>query len=57
MVYRICLAFVLICCSGCVTTTKTTMFCNKTIDLDNRPMSGTMDVGIRLELFRDWSRK
>ena len=57
MVYRLCLAFVLIFCPGCVTTTKTTMYCNKTIDLDNDPMSGTMDVGVRLELFRDWSRR
>ncbi len=57
MVYRLCLAFVLIFCSGCVTTTKTTMYCNKTVDLDNDPMSGTMDVGVRLELFRDWSRR
>ena len=57
MVYRLCLAFVLILCSGCVTTTKTTMYCNKTVDLDSDPMSGTMDVGVRLELFRDWSRR
>lgn len=33
------------------------MFCNKTISLDNRPVDGTMDVGIRWEFFRDWSRK
>ena len=57
MVYRLCLAFFLIVCSGCVTTTKTTMFCNKTIDLDQRPMEGSVDVGIRIELFRDWSRR
>ena len=44
-------------CGGCVTTTKTSMYCNKTIDLENDPMSGTMNIGIRLELFRDWSRK
>ena len=57
MVYRLCLAFILICCSGCVTTTKTTMFCNKTIDLDQRPMDGSVDVGVRLEFFRDWTRR
>jgi hypothetical protein len=56
MVYRLCLAFILICCSGCVTTTKSTMFCNKTIDLDQRPMDGSVDVGVRLEFFRDWTR-
>ena len=57
MVYRLCFVSLLVFCSGCVTTAKTTLFCNKTIDLDNRPMSGTMDVGIRLELFRDWSKR
>jgi len=57
MVYRLCLAFILIGCSGCVTTTKTTMFCNKTIDLDQRPMDGSVDVGVRLEFFRDWTRR
>ena len=32
------------------------MFCNKTIDLDQRPMDGSVDVGVRLEFFRDWTR-
>jgi len=54
MVYRLCLAFGLIFFSGCVTTSKVSLFCNKTIDLDKRPLEGTMDVGIRLELFRNW---
>ena len=57
MVYRLCLVAFLVCCSGCVTTTKTTMFCNKTIDLDQRPIDGTIDVGVRLEFFRDWTRR
>ncbi len=58
MLHRLCLIFLLVlCCGGCVTTAKTTMYCNKTIDLDNEPMSGTMDVGVRLELFRDWGRR
>ena len=57
MVYRLCLAFSLVCCSGCVTTTRTTMYCNKTIDLDNDPASGTMDVGLRFELFRDFTQR
>jgi len=56
MVYRLCLAFILIACSGCVTT-KCAFTCNKTIHLDNRPINDTMNVGVRLELFRDWSRK
>jgi hypothetical protein len=51
------LALILVCCGGCVTTSKTSLFCNKTIDLDNRPMSGTMDVGIKFEFFKDWSKK
>ena len=54
MVYRLCLAIVLVFCGGCVTTSKVALFCNKTIDLDKRPLEGTMDVGIRLELFRNW---
>ena len=56
MVYRLCLAIVLVFCSGCVTTSKVSLFCNKTIDLDKRPLEGTMDVGIRLELFRNWEQ-
>jgi len=54
MVYRLCLVALLAFCSGCVTTSKVSLFCNKTIDLDKRPLEGTMDVGIRLELFRNW---
>ena len=49
--------FLLIFCSGCVSTSKVTLFCNKTIDLDQRPMEGTIDVGVRLELFRDWNKR
>ena len=56
MVYRLCLAIVLVFCSGCVSTSKVSLFCNKTIDLDKRPLEGTMDVGIRLELFRNWEQ-
>ena len=56
MVYRLCLAIILVFCSGCVTTSKVSLFCNKTIDLDKRPLEGTMDVGIRLELFRNWEQ-
>jgi len=57
MVYRLCAAILLVFCCGCVTTTKTTIFCNKTIDLDKRPLDGTMNVGISLEFFRDWSKR
>ena len=56
MVYRLCLAFILIACSGCVTTSKCALTCNKTIDLDQRPMDGSVNVGVRLEFFRDWTR-
>jgi len=42
--------------TGCVTTSKVNMFCNKTIDLDQRPLEGKVDVGIRIEFFRDWSK-
>jgi hypothetical protein len=56
MVYRLCLAFILVFCSGCVTTSKCALTCNKTIDLDQRPMDGRVNVGIRFEFFRDWTR-
>lgn len=55
MVYRLCLAFVLICCTGCVTT-KCAVTCNKTISLNGQPDNDKMNVGVRLELFRDWTR-
>ena len=45
----------LVFCSGCVTT-RATVTCNKTIDLTGQPDNGRMNVGVRLELFRDWTR-
>jgi len=56
MVYRLCLVALLVFCSGCVTT-RATVTCNKTVDLTGQPDNGRMNVGVRLELFRDWSRK
>lgn len=56
MVYRLCLVALLVFCNGCVTT-RATVTCNKTIDLTGQPDNGRMNVGVRLELFRDWSRK
>lgn len=53
--YRLYLILFLICCSGCVTT-RATVTCNKTIDLTGQPDNGRMNVGVRLELFRDWTR-
>jgi hypothetical protein len=55
VVYRLCLAVFLVCCTGCVTT-RATVTCNKTIDLTGQPDNGRMNVGVRLELFRDWRR-
>jgi len=55
MVYRLCLAFILIACSGCVTT-RTSLTCNKTISLNGQPDNDKMNVGIRFEMFRDWTR-
>jgi len=52
---KILFVLILICCSGCVSTSKVSMFCNKTIDLDQRPLEGKMDVGIRVEFFRNWN--
>jgi len=56
MVYRLCMIIVLIICSGCVSTAKTSIFCKKTLDLDGQPLCGTMDVGVNVELFRDWGK-
>jgi hypothetical protein len=55
MVYRFCLVALLIFSSGCVTT-KTSLTCNKTISLNGQPDNDRMNVGVRLELFRDWTR-
>ena len=55
MVYRLCLVALLIFCNGCVTT-RCSFTCNKTIHLDNRPINDKINVGVRLELFRDWTR-
>ena len=44
------LLLLLIFCSGCVTTSRCSLTCNKTIDLDNRPIDGKINVGVRLEL-------
>jgi hypothetical protein len=55
MVYRLCLVALLVLCSGCVTT-RASVTCNKTIDLTGRPDNGRMNVGVRFELFRDWTR-
>ena len=52
MVYRLCLVALLIFCSGCVTT-RATVTCNKTVE---QPDNGRMNVGVRLEIFRDWTR-
>lgn len=52
---RIFILFACIFCCGCVSTSKVSMFCNKTIDLDQRPLEGKMDVGIRVEFFRNWN--
>jgi hypothetical protein len=56
MVYRLCLVSLLICCTGCVTTSKCSLTCNKTIDLTGQPDNGRMNVGVRVEFFRDWTR-
>jgi len=56
MVYRLCLVALLIFCSGCVTT-RASVTCNKTISLNGQPDNDRMNVGVRLELFRDWNRK
>mgnify|MGYP003320488533 CR=1 FL=1 len=55
MVYRLCLVALLIFCSGCVTT-RTSLTCNKTIDLSGQPDNGRMNVGVRFEMFRDWTK-
>ena len=53
MVYRLCLVALLVFCNGCVTT-RCAFTCNKTIHLDQRPMDDRMNVGVRLEIFKDW---
>ena len=55
MVYRLCFVSLLVFCSGCVTT-RATVTGIKTIDLTGQPDNGRMNVGVRLELFRDWTR-
>ncbi len=56
MVYRLCLVALLIFCDGCVTTSKCSVHCNKTLDLTGQPDNGRMNVGVRVEFFRDWTR-
>ena len=56
MVYRLCLVAFLVCCSGCVTTSKCSIHCDKTLDLNQQPIDGRMNVGVRLEFLRDWTR-
>ncbi len=40
------------CCTGC-TTSKAVIHANKTVNLEQDPMKGDMQVGVRLEFFRD----
>jgi len=47
------LLIILLFCSGCVTTSKCSLTCNKTLDLNQQPIDGRMNVGVRLEFFRD----
>jgi hypothetical protein len=50
------LLLLLVFCSGCVTT-RASVTCNKTVDLTGQRDNGRMNVGVRFELFRDWTRK
>ena len=43
-------------CSGCVTTSKCSLTGNKTLDLNQQPIDGRMNVDVRVEFFRDWTR-
>jgi serine protease inhibitor len=54
--YKIFLCLLLLLCSGCITTSKCALTCNKTINLDQRPIDDRVNVGIRFEFFRDWTR-
>ena len=42
--------------SGCVTTSKAVVHANKTVNLEQDPMKGDMQVGVRLEFFRDHTK-
>ena len=56
MVYRLCFVSLLMFCSGCVTTSKCSLTCNKTLDLNQQPIDGKINVGVRIEFFRDWTK-
>jgi starvation-inducible outer membrane lipoprotein len=45
-----------LCLSGCVTTSKAVIHANKIVNLEQDPMKGDMQVGVRLEFFRDHTK-
>jgi|32_taG_2_1085360.scaffolds.fasta_scaffold42449_2 uncharacterized lipoprotein YajG len=49
--------YVTVFCTGCVTTSKAVIHANKTVDLQNDPLQGDMQVGVRLEFFRDHTKR
>ena len=44
------------CCTGC-TTSKAVIHANKTVNLEQDPIKGDMQVGVRLEFFRDHTKR
>ena len=44
------------CFTGC-TTSKAVIHANKTVNLEQDPMKGDMQVGVRLEFFRDHTKR
>ena len=47
---------VVLCCTGCATS-KAVIHANKTVNMEQDPMQGDIQVGLRLEFFRDHNRR
>jgi len=57
MFTKIIFATAVLFCTGCVTTSKAVVHANKTVNLEQDPMKGDVQVGVRLEFFRDHTKR
>ena len=48
--------YVTVFCTGCVTTSKVAVHCDKVVDT-RHPIDGNMNVGVRVEFFKDHTKK
>ena len=54
--FRIFILIPIIFTTGCVTTSKMSVHCDKVVNI-HEPFDGNMNVGVRVEFFRDHTKK